>query len=123
MNCKSNFVQFTNRIAPSLKFINRDSRSKVKSGIYKSQIRESVIYKSQMLYVNHKSAITKLQIRKLVCGPAHIISAQWYLKTKKNCTFQVWRKFQATAPSISKLNGGDRITCTTAFHGCLPCNQ
>ena len=55
-------MQFTNRSTTSLKFINRDSRSKVKSGIYKSQIRKSVIYKSQMLYINRKSVIYKSQM-------------------------------------------------------------
>lgn len=53
VNRKSNFVQFTNRILPSLKFKNRYTRSKVKYVMYKLQIRKSVILNSQMLYVNH----------------------------------------------------------------------
>lgn len=48
INRKSNFMQFTNRIPPSWKFINRVSLSRVKSAIYKSKIRQSVIYKWQM---------------------------------------------------------------------------
>lgn len=48
INRKSDFVQFTNRIPTSLKFINRELRSKVKCVMYKSQNRKSAIFKSQM---------------------------------------------------------------------------
>ena len=127
---ESNFVQFANRTPPSLKFSNHKSRSKVKC-VYKLQIPKKCDFKWQMWHRNHKSVIYKWQmwyinsknrncaickIRKLVCG---LISAQWYFKTTKTCTFG--GNFRR--PTKSKQNGGDRSTCTTAFHSCLPSNQ
>ena len=80
-----------------LKFINRDSRSKVKcvayksrmlyinhkSAIFKSHIwyinHESVIYKSRMLYINHKSVIYKSQMRYINHKRVIYKSQMWYI--------------------------------------------
>ena len=84
INRKSNFMQFTNHSTTSLKFINRDSRSKVKSGIYKSQIRKSVIYKLQMLYINHKRVIYKSQML-YINRKSVIYKSQMYKSTGLLC--------------------------------------